>query len=274
MSAQSWLPLRPMTFGEVLDTAIALLRRRALVLLGAAAVLAAGEQVLLAPLRAAIGVTAPYFWAAGDLTRWWLLAALGFGLEATIITLLGGLAAAALLPELTGRPLRRGQLWRAARPVATAATAIINGGLCGAAAAACFVPWIFVYGLTGPAAPALVIDRAGNPVRAIGRGLRLASGHGMRGGWIRVTAYLIWFAVRLAFGSGWIAILTSLTGDSPQSWYWVVPIAWGLADMLAYATLACVDAVLLVETRVRFEGLDLALGRARGEDASSVLVQR
>jgi hypothetical protein len=44
--------------------------------------------------------------------------------------------------------------------------------------------------------------------------------------------------------------------------------------MLAYATLACLDAVLLVETRIRFEGLDLALGRARGEEVLSVLVRR
>jgi hypothetical protein len=276
MSAQTWLPLRPMTVGEVLDTAVALLRRRALVLLGASAVLAAGEQIVLLPLRAAAGLQPPYFWPHSNVTGWWLLTALGFGIEATIITLLGGLAAAALLPALTGRPLRNRQLWRTARPVATVVTAVISGGLCGVAAVAGFVPWIFAYGLTGPAAPALVVDRSGNPFSAIGRAAGLASGNGMRACWIRLAAYLSWFAVRLAFGAGWIAILTSLTGAGPQSWYWVVPIAWGLADMVAYATLACVDAVLLVETRIRGEGLDIALGRARsrGEDLAGVLVHR
>jgi hypothetical protein len=274
MSAQTWLPLRPMTFGEVLDTAIALLRRRALVMLGAAAVLAGGEQLVLASLRASAGLQAPYFWPESDFTTWWLLIALGLAIEAAIITLLGGLAGAALLPALTDRPLRTRQLWRAARPPATALTAIINGCLCGGAAVVAFVPWIFVYGLTGLAAPALVIDRSGNPFSAVARSAGLASGNALRGSWIRVGAYLSWFAVRLAFGSGWIAILTSLTGASPQTWYWAVPIAWGLADTVAYATLACVDAVLLVESRIRAEGLDIALDRAhsRGEDATAVLV--
>jgi hypothetical protein len=171
--------------------------------------------------------------------------------------------------------MRDRQLWRTARPVATVLTAVINGGLCGVAAIAGFVPWIFAYGLTGPAAPALVIDRSGNPFSALSRAARLAAATGLRGCWIRLVAYLSWFAIRIAFGVGWIAILTSLTGAGPQSWYWAVPAAFALADTAAYATLACVDAVLLVETRIRTEGLDIALSRAasRGDDAAAVLGQ-
>jgi hypothetical protein len=47
-----------------------------------------------------------------------------------------------------------------------------------------------------------------------------------------------------------------------------------LANAVAYSALACVAAVLLLETRIRTEGLDIAIGRARsrGEDDAAVLV--
>jgi hypothetical protein len=131
-----------------------------------------------------------------------------------------------------------------------------------------------VYGLFGLGAPALVIDRSGNPFSALARSARLASRAGLRACWIRLAAYLTWFAIRFALGTGWIAMIFAVTGSSPHRLFWAVPIAWALANTVAYAALACVDAVLLVETRIRTEGLDIAIGRARsrGEDEAAVLV--
>jgi hypothetical protein len=274
MSAQPGIPLRPMTLGELLDAAITLLRRRARLLLGAAAVLAVAEQLILAPLRSRTGLVPPYYWPAGDFVGWGLVVALGFALEALIIVLLGALAARAVVSELLGDNVRDRALWRGSRPVATVLTAIIFAGACGVSALAGFLPWIFVYGLFGLVAPVLVIDRAGNPFSALGRSARLSGWGGLRACWVRIAAYLTWFAIRFALGTGWIAVLQTLTGALPAWVLWAVPVAWALADTVAYTALACVDAVLLVETRIRREGLDITLSRARsrGEDAAATLV--
>ena len=50
------IPLRPLTFGELLDAAVQLLRDQCPMLLIAAFVLAACEQAVLYPLRSAAGV--------------------------------------------------------------------------------------------------------------------------------------------------------------------------------------------------------------------------
>ena len=54
---------------------------------------------------------------------------------------------------------------------------------------------------------------------------------------------------------------------------WLVPVAWGVVNTVAYAALACLDAALLVETRIRTEGLDIEIERerARGGDGSGAL---
>jgi hypothetical protein len=116
----------------------------------------------------------------------------------------------------------------------------------------------------------LVIDRARNP---LGRSLVLAARSGLRGFWIMVTAYLTWLAIRFALGAGWSALGTAVTGSQPEWQAWLFPISWGLANTVAYAALACVAAVLLLEVRVRTEGLDIAISRARsrGDDVASAL---
>lgn len=160
MSAQGELPLRPMTLGELLDAAMALLRRRALPLFCAAAVLAVAEQLVLAPLRTAAYLSPPYYGPAENhFMVWWAVTALGFGTEIFIITLLGALAAAAAGPALLGRAVAHRQLWRRTRPLATVATAITLGAFGALGALLGFVPWLIVLGLFGLSAPALVIDR-------------------------------------------------------------------------------------------------------------------
>jgi hypothetical protein len=272
MSAQPELPLRPMTLGELLDAATVLLRRRAAVLFGSAAVLAAAEQIALAPLRAGAYLTPPYYGPAEDhVGAWWTVLAIGFGTETFVLTLLAGLAAAAAGPALLGRAVPDRQLWRRARPLATTVAA----GLLAAAAAVCaflgVLPWFVLFGLTAMTAPALVIDRARNPV---GRSVVLAARSGVRGFWILVTAYLTWYAVRFALGAGWAALAEMVTGSRPDWQAWLHPVSWGLANTVAYAALACVAAVLLLDVRVRTEGLDIAVSRARsrGDDAELALV--
>jgi hypothetical protein len=275
MPAQPDLPLRPLTRGELLDAAVSLLRARALPLLGAALVLALLEQVLLAPLRSAAFATPPYYLPArGHFAAWWQLVAVGFACETAILVLLGALAAAAAGPALIGRAVRHRELWRRARPVSSAVAAALIGIVCGAGFGLGVLPGLLCYGLCGLTSATLVIDRAGNPFTALGRSARLVTRGGIRGVWTLLAAYLVWFAIRLALGSGWVSLLSLLTGADLDLLSWLTPAAWALANTVAYAALACVAAVVLLDTRIRSEGLDIAISRARarGEDDAAVLV--
>lgn len=275
MPAQPELPLRPMTLGELLDAAMALLRARALPLLAAGLLLGLLEQALLVPLRAAALVTPPYYGPKpGHFGQWWSVTAVGFAAELVILTLLGALAAAAAGPALLGRAVRHRQLWSRTRPLSTVVVAVLLGAVGVVGAFAGVLPWLLLYGLFSLAPAVLVIDRSGNPFSALLRSAQLTARGGMRGFWTLICAYLTWFVIRFALGSGWVWVLTRLSGGEPAWLAWLNPAAWALANAVAYAALACVAAVLLLETRIRTEGLDIAIGRARGrgEDDAAALV--
>ena len=272
MFAQPELPLRPMTLGELLDAAMALLRRRALPILLASAVLATAEQLLLAPARRAAFLTPPFYGPAEEhIGAWWTVVAAGFGTELVIVTLLGALAGAAAGPALLGREVRDRELWRHTRPVATVFLAVTLGCTGAVGAFLGLVPWMLVFGLFGMTAPALVIDRARNP---LGRSAGLSVRAGLRGFWILQAAYLTWFCVRFSLGAGWTQLASFVTGAEPSRAWWIGPLAWGLANTIAYAALACVGAVLLLDVRVRTEALDIAISRtrSRGGDEAAALV--
>ncbi|MEU4563077.1 hypothetical protein AB0F72_32240 [Actinoplanes sp. NPDC023936] len=262
------LPMRPMTAGELLDAGAALLRQRAWPLLAAAAPLVAVEQLVLAGMRQRAGLSPPAFLPElGDLGGWWVVVAAGFGMEAAIIALLGGYAGVAAGSALIGT---RARWWT--RPWAVAATAVISGVTAALAAYCGFVPWLIVYGLIGMATPALTLARTRHP---FGRSARLATRDGLRPALIRLLGYGTWFLVRFALGTGWVAVASQIGwAVSDDVVAWVVPIAWGLANTVAYPALACLDAAMLVETRIRSEGLDIEIGRerARGGDGSVALV--
>jgi hypothetical protein len=189
------VPLRPLTAGELLDAAVGLLRRNATALLGTAAVLAAIEQLALYPLRALAIVRPPsYFPPYGDrLAEYWLMIGVGYAAEATIIALLGGIAATAAAAAVNGgQPGTRALLTWRGRPVAGIVTvAVLAGGCAGIGAVACWLPWPVVYGLFGLAVPVLVVDRRG-PLGALGRSAVLACRLGLRGVRIRLIGYLGW----------------------------------------------------------------------------------
>jgi hypothetical protein len=258
----------------LLDAAVALLRGHARLFLISAAVLATIEQLLLYPLRNAAGLAAPLYLPYRDrLGEYWLLLAAGLATEATIIALLGGLTAGAAVPALLGERVRARDLLRNGRFGAVTAVALVVGAVAGLSALAGLLPWVFGYGLLGLAVPAVVVDGVG-PGRAIGRSLALSSRALFRACWIRVVGYLGWLAIRVALGRGGVALL-EFALDLRPGWFTVLlgAAVWIGVDAVAYPTLACLDAVLHLETRMRTEGLDIALGRAlrRGEPAALVL---
>ncbi|MCZ7420779.1 hypothetical protein O7605_14775 [Verrucosispora sp. WMMA2121] len=259
------LPGRPLTTGELLDSAVLLLRGQAPVLLPVAAVLAAAEQLVLLPLRSAVGATAPLWWVsdADDLDTFWFLLALGAATEAMIIMLLGNPAARAAARALVG--LR-----------STAADAWGPGGRWGASVLLCPAvgavmllaallgpAWFAGFALLGAVAPALVVDRVA-PVRAINRSAALAVRVGGRAAALRVLGYLVWWIIRVGLGWGTFTGVTAL-GLTTEGWTGAVAmLIWAAVNAVAYAALACLDAVLHLETRIRTEGLDIRLSRVPG----------
>lgn len=191
----------------------------------------------------------------------------GYGTEAMIIVALGGLAAQAAAASLTGIRLPTRALFairgRALTAVSVCALALLIGLAAWGGALLCWIPWICVYGMLGLAVPALVIDGKGL-LGAIGRSIVLSVRHGLRAARIRLVGYVGWLAIRLGLGFGGLMALTWIL-PTTESWMTVISIAvWMCVNTIAYATLACLDAVLHLETRMRTEGLDIIAVRARG----------
>lgn len=267
--------MRPLTLGELLDAAVGLLRRHARVFLLLGLLLAAIEQVALYPLRIAAAAAPPFLQPYGDqLGPYWVMLAAGFGAETAIVALLGGVTARAAGPALLGERLPNRRLLAPAgsRFIAVFLIAVLVGLLGGLAALACLLPWFVLYPLVGLAVPAVVIDGVG-PLRGLGRGMALATRQGLRAAGIRMIGYLAWWAVRLALGIGTLGLLQLAVPSVSEATMWVVGgAAWATVNAVAYPVLACLDAVLHLETRMRTEGLDLAISRARATGRSPAAI--
>ncbi|GIH11999.1 hypothetical protein [Rugosimonospora africana] len=113
-----------------------------------------------------------------------------------------------------------------------------------------------------PTGPFLAIG----PFPAIARSVALVTRGGWRPAGIRLLGYLAWWVIRLGLGAGSIALLRIVV-DQDSPWLWLAAtLAWGIVNSIAYPALACLDAVVHVENRMRVEGLDLALSRALRRD--------
>ncbi len=272
------LPLRPLTTGELLDAAVVLLRVRPGRLIGVGVLLAVVEQALLFPLRRLADQDISLFPATGRLREFGLLLLAGFGTDALIIAIIGGIAAAdggrALLgaaapPRPAPRPVSVGVIALTAMLVAAAATALpflvvlepLQDGGFVAAGLLVAVLWPLPYGLVGLAAPAAVIEARG-PGSALLRSVRLASRDALRAVWIRLLGWLSWALIRLALILATIA-LVELFFTSPSATVDNIVLAGAavLVNAVAYPVLGCLDVMLLLEGRMRTEGLDIVLRR-------------
>jgi hypothetical protein len=254
--------------GEVLDTAVLLFRARALPLLLLAAPLLAIEQVVLWYAGA--------YWLDGfaEFADWWQVIAALLGCEAVIGGILGAYAGAAAGPALLGQKVSHWQLFKRMRPLPVLVTMVIPGVAAFPAAYFGLIGWFAVYGFLGLAGVALVFDRTAWPFGALGRSLALTARLGWRGFWARVRGFLVWLGIRVALAIGPIVFLMQF-GFVAYNYFgdWPVLVVWGLAGTVSCAALACFDAVLLIDTRIRTEGLDIALRRvlANGTDLAAVL---
>lgn len=278
MTGSPVLPLRPMTIGELLDTAAALLRSRWRALLMMSFTLALVEQVIMTTLRMlTIDEVKPRY--LGDLTNdpvtLWLWIVVGLTTEIIIISLLAAPATRTAIAAIRGEDPEQLTLWTASsRQWSQSMVFAAILGLMGiVAAAACFVPWLAVYAVFGLSVPALIAD--GLPAgQAFWRSPKLLRRSGGRTAGIRLLAYFSWLLIRLTVTCGAIVLVQSNFIDFSTVLFDYFMVVLGLAylaiNTAGYAMLACVDAVLHIETRIRVEGLDVAVARmrSRGESVS------
>ncbi|TDC70759.1 hypothetical protein E1193_29610 [Micromonospora sp. KC606] len=271
------LPRRPLTVGELLDSAMLLLRSQGRLLLPLGALLAVGEQLLLLPLRLAADLRPPTYLPEG----WELFAAYGLllvggaGTEAVIVTLLGNPAARAAGAALLGRRagvrelLRpRGARWGATVLLALpAGTLVMLGGLLGPL-------WFLAWAMLGSLAAVLVLDRSAGHL-APSRAIRLAARDGGRAAWVRLLGYLGWWILRVGLALGGyfgVAALDLVDLHEPATATVAAVVVWATVNTVAYPALACLDAVVHLENRVRTEGLDIRLSRSPEHLAEPVLM--
>lgn len=267
------VPLRPLTVGELLDAAAEVTRGAAPVLLPVAAVLAAAEQVLMVGLRIEFFHGSVFPGPRDLIGDAWLAVAAGLGTEALIIALLGLIAGRAAAAGAIGGSLRPRDLLSGRNLPGGIALAVI-GGVIVFGVSLLPLGWLVAYPLAGMATVALVVDGTG-AARSWTRGISLSTRSGLRGAAIRLLGYLSWLMARLAFGLGSVAGLQSL-GIVPASPAnpWISAAFLFVVNTVAYASLASLDAVLLIETRIRTEGLDIALARMPGDLHPESLVVR
>jgi len=258
------LPMRPLTVGELLDSAVLLLRRQARTLIPVALVLAAAEQLVLYPLRRAARVEPPgYLPDVDTLAGYWFLLAVGAACEMAIIALLGNLAARAgdALLRDPAAPVSGLLRPHRARYGPTVLVAALAGALMFVAALG-GPTWVFAVALLGGLAPAVVLDRVG-PFAALGRSASLALRVGGRAAGIRLLGYVVWWILRVGLAIGAVTGLNTLGLLEPA---WIVPVGaalWAGVNSVAYAGLACLDSVSYLETRIRTEGMDIAISQSR-----------
>jgi hypothetical protein len=271
------LPLRPLTTGELLDGALALVRDQLRRLVGLAVLLAVAEQAVLFPLRRLSDQDLTFLPADGRLWEFgWLLVA-SFATEAAAVALLCAVAATRGARALLGAaaPDRL-----PGRPGSVAVVALVTSAVAALTAMAfplvlpqlqvlgffaagllTLLAWPLPFGLLGMAPAAAVVEQR-DPAAALGRSIRLAGRLGMRAVWIRILGYLSWGVIRLALYTALSALVALFLNPPSSTLDNVVMAAIAVVtNALAYPALACLDVMLLVETRMRSEGLDIALRR-------------
>jgi hypothetical protein len=77
---------------------------------------------------------------------------------------------------------------------------------------------------------------------------------------IRLLGYLAWLMLRLALGLAGQFVLAWLGMDDTP---WLRATGWLVANTVAYPALACLDAALYLQARIRTEGLDIAMALSK-----------
>ncbi|SNS47714.1 hypothetical protein [Actinomadura mexicana] len=303
------VPFRPMSISEMLDGAIAGIRRRPRATLGLSVAVCTVIQVTSS--------VAAYFFIGDEardevtpdllmesLGAQLTLSLLGLVLSAFGILLLAGLVAPILGRELLGMPAAPGQAWRDARPrlgrlVATASAVMgvslgalvlpvvpfllliaagerpafaVLAGIFGFPLGIGLMVWLYI--LFVQAVPAVVLER-----RTVGGALRRAMTLS-KGRWFRtcgtlllallVTVFMGFFALRIPFLFAQLIFFGDSSGSGSTMGALAVDTVGRIVSWSVVMPFdAGVIALLYMDRRMRREGFDLDL-RTRGRSAAAV----
>jgi hypothetical protein len=277
------IALRPLRVGEILDGALATIRRHPVHMLGVAAIVVLVSQVLISvatyPLldnlreTAAISPSSP----PAEVNRFLRVRVAYDGITALIAlpsrVLLAGLLTIVIGKAVLGQPLERGELWARVRSrllallavsliypaITVGAGAVIYGLTLSAAPVSVLVILaavpvaIWLYILFSFATPALMLENA--PVaRAFGRSRTL-----VRGSWWRVFGIQL-LAALIALVVGVVLSFPFQVGDNLALSTTGAIIAGTLTEPFA----AAVTVLVYTDQRMRCERMDLDLARAAG----------
>ncbi|MDX6744579.1 hypothetical protein [Actinocorallia sp. A-T 12471] len=297
------IPLRPLSAAEMLDAALALLRRSPRAVLGPALVVVGAVQVAV--------TLAGYFLVGGDATgevtpnillrsfgSQAVLFVAGWLVGSVAVLVLAGAFGPAIARGYFGLPITFGIVWRDVRPsvvrlvvlacVVTAGSLAAGGvllvpfvlvavsdgspalgilaGVFGFPAAAAVAVLLYVLGCL--AAPALVLERRGVG-DALSRSVKLVRGQWWKTFFVllltAVLVFLMGIALRLPFIFGDLLFF----GSEPQGWRVIGSLALDTAGRICSAAIttpfnAGVLSLLYLDRRNRREGLDLEI-QQRGE---------
>lgn len=272
------VPLRPLSVGELLDGAFAVLRRQPRTTLGWAAAILVGAELVSLAIRfatgdvGAVGQFGTLALPSSGLIVGQLLAA---AVQATAVMVLTGVIAVVVADAALGRSTSFGQVWGRVRPrsLPLLGASVVAGVLPYLGLVAFVLPGLFLWGALALTTPALVLERC-DVTTALRRSWQLAVPAWWRVWGTRAIASLIAGIISLVLSVPAIAVeSTRLSLGSPHPT--AAPIGPGaltvtvlfslVANVLTQPFVAAVTALLYVDRRMRAEGLDLALAAAARE---------
>ncbi|NIH85350.1 hypothetical protein [Amycolatopsis granulosa] len=276
------IPLRPLSVSEILDGAIATMRRHPGLVFGSSAVVAVVAAVLqllasryLLPDVSALQNLGPA--ATDQQVQNAALKALGdtglvtgIALIITVLTqtFLSGFLTVVIGKAVLGRPVTFAEAMAEARPrfLPLLGATIVYSLAVGFGSVLCLIPGIWLFTLLGLTTPALVLER-GRVGESLSRSRQLVSGSWWRcfgilllaGLIATVLQYLIDIPFRLLAGG-------TITGEVPAGWGGLLVVALGqvIALTIVQPFAANTTALLYIDQRMRKEGMDLQLARAAG----------
>ncbi|MFD4375167.1 glycerophosphoryl diester phosphodiesterase membrane domain-containing protein [Streptomyces sp. NPDC058486] len=299
------IPLRPLGVGEILDAAVATLRRYWRTVLAVTVPVAVVAQLALVVVQRYLATEPPVLHA--DATPAEQLEALSGYLRASFTelapTMLVSVAASVFTSALLtvvvsrailGRPVTLSEAWKEASPRlpqllvlslalplgagALAFVAMLPGLLLGGAGGAtlaflggtaAFAVIIMLLIRFSLASPALMLERQGI-VAALKRSAKLVRGSWWRIFGITLLTQLLIMIFTMILTIPFTAIAFAVDGGSSLSWAYLIVMAIGgiITSALSYPIAAGVTVFLYVDQRIRREALDLELAKAASTPAA------
>ncbi|MEN3362504.1 MAG: hypothetical protein V7637_6486 [Mycobacteriales bacterium] len=265
------LPLRPLSFGEILGGAGGIFRRSPGPVLAVALLLVTLQQVaLVVSVLLLQGVPTDVGFAPGfDLSAVsGLSAVLGLFVSTLVGAVLTAMIVVLVTEDMLGQRLGLGELWGRVRSrlVAVIAVSLLTTVLSTLGLVLLLVPGAMLWAGWALVVPALMVERLG-PIKAMRRSWQLAWPDVLRVFAVRLVGFLfglfLFYIVALPFELlGFVATDDSgTTADNQGSLLVLMLAAVGslLGGILMRPFLAAVLALLYLDRRMRAEGMDVVL---------------